>query len=166
MVKAMLNLTIQHVIALTRNQRYALHEGINLVVVGVSVPVWYMNKATSEPAKEVFCKYSITNTKDDTPIMAKGEGYELVLPYREGKSLEITDEQWRELNMKNPDKLERMYANCVQEVSSKNLLDIKDGGCSHLSYREHSKIRHEGKELQIVHFIQICDIERLKESLC
>ena len=162
----MLNLTIQHVIPLTRKQRYALHEGINLIVIGVSVPVWYMNKATSEPAKEVFCKYSISNTKEDTPITAKDDGYEMVLPYRPGKKLGLTNEQWRELNMKNPDKLERMYAECVQEVSSVNLLDLEDGGSAFLNYREHSEVRHEGKKLHIVHFVQICDVDRLSENLC
>jgi len=57
----MLNLTIQHFIHLARDQRYALHEGIELVVVGVSIPVWFLDKVTSEPAKEVFCRYYLKN---------------------------------------------------------------------------------------------------------
>lgn len=162
----MLNLTIQHVIPLTRKQRYALHEGINLVVIGVSSPVWYINKATSEPAKEVFCQYSISNTREDVPITIKEDGYNLVLPYRPGKGLDITNEQWRELHLKNPEKLELMYKQCVQEVSSKSLLDIIDGGAAYLSYREHNEVKHEGRKLQIIHFIQIIDVERLTESLC
>jgi hypothetical protein len=160
----MLNLAIQHVIHLTRSQRYALHDGIHLVVTGMSVPVWYMDKATSEPAREVFCKYYLKNTKEDVPIEAKDDGYELTLPFREGKGLEISNEEWRELNLTNPEKLEHMYDQCVQEVSSKNLLDIPDG-CAHLTYREHSEVLHDDKKLHIIHFVQICDVGDLLESL-
>lgn len=142
-----------------------MHAGINLVVTGVSVPVWYMGKATSEPAKEVFCKYWIANTREDRPIAIQDDGYDLVLPYREGKGLDLSDEDYRELLLKNPAKLEHLYAQCVQPVSSQNLLDIGDGGGAYLSYREHSEVRHEGKKLQIVHFVQISDMESLKESL-
>lgn len=162
----MLNLTIQHVIHLTRDQRYALHDGIDLVVTGISIPVWCLDKTTSEPAREVFCTYYINNSREDEPIVAKDDGYELSLPYREGKSLDISLEDWRELNMKNPDKLERMYNKCVQEISSKNLLDISDGGSAYLNYREHSELEHENRKMQIIHYVTICGIERLNESLC
>lgn len=162
----MLNLAIQHVVHLTRSQRYALHDGIDLVVTGMSVPVWYVDKATSEPAREVFCKYYLKNAKADVPVEAKDDGYEITLPYRQGKSLEISNEDWRELQMKNPEKLEHMYDQCVQEVSSKNLLDIIDGGSAYLSYREHSEVMQDDKKLHIIHFIQICDISQLLESLC
>jgi len=161
----MLNLAIQHIIHLTRSQRYAIHEGINLVVTGVSIPVWYMGQATSEPAREVFCQYTLSNTKQETPIVIRPNGYDVVLPFRRGKSLDLSDEDYRELMIKNPNKLEHLYQQCVPEVSSKNLLDLKDGGASHLSYREHSELMHEGKKLQLVHFMQIYDIDRLTDTL-
>ena len=163
----MLNLAIQHVIHLTRNQRYALHDGICLVVTGLSVPVWYLDKDTSEPAREIFCKYYLKNAKEDHAIEVKPDGYELTLPFREGKGLEISDDDWRELKMKNPDKLEHMYEQCLQEVSSKNLLDVTDGGGTYLSYREHNEItQKDGSKLHMVHFVQMYDISQLQESLC
>lgn len=160
----MLNLTVQHHIHLNKEQRYAIHAGEELVVTGVSVPVWYLNKVTSEPAKEVFCRYYIKNDKEDTPVLVQKDGFEITLPYREGKGLNITDEEWRELSLNNPEKLELMYANCVQEVSSKNLLDLIDGGSKHMAYKEYNKIEQEKRTLKIMHFVQLDDIEKLLRS--
>lgn len=162
----MLNLTIQHLIHLTREQRYALHEGIEIVVVGVSVPVWFVNKITSEPAKEIFCHYYIKNPKVDNPVKVRGDGFEITLPYREGKGLSLTDEEWRILNLQNPEKLERMYKQCVPEVSSQNLLDIQDGGNGgHLYYREHNKIQEDAQTLHMMHYVQISPIEDLVATI-
>lgn len=161
----MLSLTVQHLIHLSKKQRYALHSGIELVVFGVSVPVWHIDKVTSEPAKEVFCKYYLKNTKQDAAIVVRDDGFEIVLPYRQGKGLEITDEEWRELKFKNPEKLELMYRKCVQEVSSKNLLDIEDGGSGHMFYREHNKFKESERTLDIIHFVQIEKLDKLVSSL-
>jgi len=161
-----LNLTIQHLIYLTREQRYALHEGIEIVTTGVSVPVWFVGKVTSEPAREVFCHYYIKNTRIDHPVKVKKDGYEIILPHREGKGLTITDEEWRILQVQNPNKLERMYQQCLPEVSSKNLLDLQDGGNGgHLYYREHNKIQEEDQTLNMMHYVQIGPMEELMESL-
>jgi hypothetical protein len=161
-----LNLTIQHLIHLTREQRYALHEGIEIVTVGICVPVWFVNKMTSEPAREVFCNYYIQNPKADHPIKVRGDGFEITLPYREGKGLSLTDDEWRILHNQNPEKLERLYKQCVAEVSSKNLLDIGDGGNGgHLCYREHNKIQEDGQTLNMMHYIQISPIEDLTASI-
>lgn len=160
----MLSLTVQHLIHLSKKQIYALHSGIELVAFGVSVPVWHIDKVTSEPAKEVFCKYYLKNTKQDTPIVIRDDGFEIVLPYRQGKCLEITDEEWRELKFNNPEKLESMYQKCVQEISSKNLLDIKDGGSGHMSYREHN-IKKSERIPNVMHFVQINSMDKLKDSL-
>lgn len=161
----MLNLTIQHMIHLTRDQRYAVHEGIELVVPGISIPIWFMEKVTSEPAVEVFCRYYLKNPKQDVPVQIKDDGFEISLPCRPGKELGLTDEQWRELNLKNPDKLDRMYKNTPSEVSSKNLLDLRDGGSARLMYREQNKLKQNDKFLNVMHFIQIGDMQVLLDSL-
>lgn len=162
----MLNLSIQHMIHLNKEQRYALHNGIELVVVGVSVPVWFMDRVTSEPAKEVFCKYYLKNTKQDTPIAVREDGYEITVPYREGKSLIVTDDEWRRLNREEPEKLEALYKEqSLQEVSSKNLLDVRDGGCRAMTYREHSKLQQDKKLLNVVHFVQISAMDNLLQTL-
>lgn len=161
----MLNIAIQHIIHLTKKQRYALHDGIDIVVTGISIPVWHLGKNTSEPAKEVFCNYYLRNSKNDIPLKIKKDGYEITLPYRKGEKLEISNEDWRELNLHNPDKLDLMYQQCKTEISSKNILDKKDGGDTHLKYREHSNAKHKDKIINVSHYVKILDIQELENSL-
>ena len=161
----MLRLTIHHNIHLTREQRYALHNGEDLNVIGVSIPIWLIKKGTSEPANEIFCRYYLKNPKIDTPIKIFDDGYEISLPYREGKKIYISDKEWRELNSNDPEKLEDMYVKTIKEVSSKNILDIKDGGSEFLNYRELNKVMIKKKELNIMHHITINKIENLIDRL-
>ena len=161
----MLNLTIHHSIYLNKQQRYALHEGIDLVVVGVSVPVWCFKNFTSEPGKEIFCNYYLKNQKKDHPIQILEDGFEITVPYRPGSAPPLSDEQWREWNLKDKKKLEEHYESCVNEVSSKNLLDIKDGGGKCLTYREHNQVKKGDTLMKILHYVGIEDEEVLLESL-
>jgi len=162
----MLSLAIHHNLWLTRDQRYAVHNGIELVIVGVSVPVWVANqKSTSEPAQEIFCKYNLKNTKINEPIKINKDGYEITLPYQEGTLPSLTDEEWRELNATNPSKLDEVYSKCKKSVCSKNLLDLKDGGCKCLSFREHNKMKNDNEIINFIHFVNIMDMEELTKSL-
>ena len=163
----MLNLTVAHNIYLTRDQRYALHEGEEFEIVGVSVPVWTQNgKALNEPTSEVFCKYYLSNPRQELPIVILEDGYVVCVPFRPGKKVKpLSDEEWRRLSFHNPQALEKWYKAQVYEVSSKNLLDIQDGGSAHLSYREHNKIKKNDTMLNIMHFVSIDDMEILNDSL-
>lgn len=161
----MLRLNIYHNIHLTKEQRYDLHAGKDMKVTGVSVPVWFLGTATSEPAQEVFCNYYLKNPKKEIPIKILNDGYEINLPYRPSSMPEISDEEWRDLNLNNPKKLNKIYESYKKEVSSKNLLDICDRGSKFLNYRELNKIFIKEKELNIMHHITIGDIEELKKSL-
>ena len=161
----MLSLTIHHNIHLTRDQRYALHEGIDIISVGFSVPIWFMNKMTSEPGKEVFCRYYLKNDKEDSPIQIIRDGYEITIPHRPGEPLKMSNDEWRRLNREDPEKLRAMYDGLVKEVSSKNLLDIQDGGGQCLVYREHNKVKKDDSMLSIMHFIQVNDMEHLTGSI-
>jgi hypothetical protein len=159
----MLSLAIHHNVYLTNEQRYALHRGEEVTTVGVSVPVWYANGVTSEPAREVFCNYVLKNPRQEIPVRILDEGYEIALPYREGTKLAISNEEWKQLLRENPTKLESLYSELVEEVSSKNLLDIRDGGSEHLSYRELNKIQRGEQVLRVMHFISIDRIEKLSQ---
>jgi len=156
----MLALTIHHNIRLTRAQRYELHEGTDVEVVGVSVPVWFMGKATSEPAKEVFCKYYIKNTKREHPIKMLSNGFEITLPNRPGSrpDKEISNDEWREMRQHQKD---MYYAQFVPEISSKCLLDIPDGGSKRLNYREQNKVKHDDEFMSIMHYINIGDMSEM-----
>ena len=161
----MFSIAINHNIWLTRDQRYSLHEGNTIVVVGVSLPVWvFKDKKTSEPAKEIFCKYHLKKS-DESPIKILEDGYEITIPTREGTLPKISDEEWRDLNQNDPDKLEDMYRKCQNECNTKNLLDIKDGGSEYLNFREHNKISIDNELINFIHFVEVSNIEVLIDSL-
>lgn len=88
----MATLTITHYIYLTNEQRYNLHFGENIEVIGVCVPVWFHRGTTSEPAQEIFCKYLIKNEKPGNAISLLEEGFSINLPQnKEGLSQDLLD---------------------------------------------------------------------------
>ena len=62
-LKTMSNLilAISHNIFITEDQEKEILERNPVELMGVSVPVWHHSGKSSEPAKEVFCKYFIHN---------------------------------------------------------------------------------------------------------
>lgn len=162
-----MDLTISHHIYLNREQRYEIHEGKEFDVIGVSLPVWTENgEIINKHTKEIFCKYYLSNPKKELAITILKDGFEITLPYRPGKqNKSLSDEEWRRMNFHNPELLDEWYKKQIYEVSSKNLLDLKDGGSAHLYYREHNKIKKNDTILNIMHFVSINDISKLEKSL-
>lgn len=150
----MLSLAIHHNIRLNADQRMSLHEGNDVDTIGVSVPVWFMDGVTTEPGRELFCKYRLRNPKSELPIRICEDGYEIFLPYREGSRPPISDEEWRRLSRDRPDLLDEYYDKWVPEVSSRNLLDPPHGGGS-LAYRESNKVKRGDHTITIMHFVCI-----------
>jgi hypothetical protein len=146
--KRMNVLIISHYIYLNREQRYELHSGKKIEVVGISIPVWFNKGTTSEPAKELFCKYQITNEPKEKEITPFEEGYIINLPQKPD-----LDEQ--EMNL---------YFS-VETKTSENLLDIKDGGSEELEFKQYSKIKKDNKEFNVLHFVEIKTEEVLKNTL-
>jgi len=161
----MITLAIYHGIHLNREERYALHAGHEITTVGVSIPIWFKGKVTSEPCKEVFCRYVIRNPKKDMPIQILQNGYEIPIPYREGYTPTMSDEEWRKTNMEAPEKLEQFYGRFIPEVSSVSLLDPCDGGTGSLAYREQNKVKREKYEVTIIHYVCFDSRERLCQNL-
>ena len=116
-----LTLTIAHNIFLTREERYALHAGNTIDVVGVSIPVWFDKNVTSEPAREVFCRYVLQNDPLESSTRIITDGYQIPLPNENIKEEPISDEIWRSLSNKE---LYVYYENQGIQASSKNLLDV------------------------------------------
>lgn len=156
-------LIIHHKLHLTKDQRYLLHKGENVETIGISIPVWMIGSKTTEPASEVFCKYVLKNTKEENPIKITDEGYEITIPAKdwiEGENIS-NEKYWK---MTEEEKYE-FYKLKGTQASSKNLLDIKDGGSGSLAYREHNKINHKNHQLSVVHFVNIESIEHLIDSI-
>jgi hypothetical protein len=159
----MLTLVVSHVIGLTREQRYDLHAGKPVDVVGVSVPVWFEKGSTSEPANEVFVNYKLTNKKESFPIKMTKCGFEINIP-------QANPEAEAEIKQLPKDALEIVGVN-TNFPNSTNLLDLKDGGSEFLQFRQYAKTNliADGqvtrKPLNIVHCVEIRPIEDVIQTL-
>lgn len=142
---------ISHNIFLTREERYSLYEQGSIKVVGVSIPVWFYDKSrTSEPAKEIFCEYSISCEKKQTSsINVLKEGYEIII----GKNPDF--------NFYVPSKLKKFFFKNEYFPCAKYLLDIKDGGSEWLGFKVHD----QKENMDIIHSIEIQKMESLLDSL-
>ena len=76
----MISLNISHLIFLTKEQREELSKGGPIKCNGVSIPVWFKGGDTSEPAREVFCNYSLFFTREYRPISSNEKGYFIDIP--------------------------------------------------------------------------------------
>ena len=160
-----LTLAISHNIFLEREQRYELASGKEIEAIGVSLPVWFYKGNTSEPAQEVFCKYSLTNDKADMPISDIGHGYKINVPQTPKNyqpPVEISDDKWRKLPY---EKQEEWYMNKIIPITGKNLLDSCDGGSSYIRFRQHNRVKRNNQYINIIHFVEIGTIENLIDSL-
>lgn len=132
-------LTISHYIYLTKEERYNLFNQIPVDTIGISVPVWFYKGSTSEPAKEIFCRYCISNNENSKAITPTVDGYSLNIPQK--------------------------FINFNKDSGALRLLDVKDGGCEELVFKQHGKILKNNKQYNVVHFIEIKPIELLLETL-
>lgn len=156
-------LAISHYLHLTKAERYAWQEGQAIDVVGVSVPVWFYKGISSEPAVEVFCRYRLLTSPDGILIKHAKDGYEVTIPQKPAREfVPLPDELWKILS---PEEQEQWYKKNEEETSLKMLLDIKDGGGKFLAFRQYGKIRKNKKILNVVHFMEIKDIEDLMKTL-
>jgi hypothetical protein len=87
--------------------------------------------------------------------------YEISFNEEENKNISQTkDGYWINLPQeKNLDK------SVLEKISSKNLLDIQDGGIEELSFRQYNTISYQNKKFNIIHFVEIKPIEFLTNSL-
>jgi hypothetical protein len=148
----MATLTISHYIYLSREERYKLHFGESIDVTGISIPVWFHRGTTSEPAKEMFCKYKLTNEAINKTIISMEEGYQINLP----QNLELSGENV-------PKEVQDVVS--VKLGTSGRLLDTKDGGSEWLEFRQYNKIKKDIHEFNVVHFVEIKPYELLQDTM-
>ena len=159
-------LSLAHYIYLTRDQRYALHEGERLDVVGVTLPVWFYRGDTSEPAVEVFGQYIIDNKQDeDCIIYTIPTGYQFNLPQlpQDYQKAELSDERWRAMSFQERN---NWYEENKSPLNSKCLLDPVDGGGAYLHWTQHNKRVKGNRVLAIKNYVEIKDMSKLEDSLC
>lgn len=165
MKKKSLTLAISHSLFLTEKQRYDLFSGKSLRVIGASLPVWFHKGKTSEPAEEVFCKYTLNNKVGEASITkTKNNTYIINLPqvpenYRRPY---LSDDDWRKMTNEQKNK---WYEANPFPLSAKKLLNITDGGCGELNFKLQQEIEFRQKRVDIIHLILIKDVKELDASL-
>ena len=135
----MATLVISHSIHLTKKQRYDLNDNKKVETIGVSTPIWFDKGSTSEPAKEIFCKYFLTNYPEERAIVPLEDGYVINMP-----------QHLSEDNEKMPVEL---------------LLDEKDGGEKYLTFKQVSRVSYLEKEFEMVNLVVLSDEQELLQSI-
>jgi|GEM_PF-3933210 len=162
---AKLILAISHQIFLTKEERYALVGGETINTVAYNVPVWFFQGATSEPATEVFCRYTICNKPTGADVKFATEGYKITIPHLPSDYQplpQISNDEWRKLSMDDREKLHAQYS---PPPHGKNLLDLKDGGSAYLRFQLQKKMKKDKKFIDIVHYVTVQDMNALLCSL-
>lgn len=145
-------LTISHFLYLTRDQRYRIHAGEPVETVGVSVPVWFLKGNTSEPARELFCKYKITNDPINKAIITGEEGYTINLPQK--------------IDLKPEDKVDESFREAMKNLpTSEKLLDPKDKGTANLHFKQYNQIIIDSIEFSVIHIVELQNEDYLIDSL-
>jgi hypothetical protein len=160
----MLTLTVSHHIYLTTEQRSALLNGEQVETTGVSVPVWFYQGNTSEPATEVFCKYVLTTERENYPITPTDVGYRINLPViPEGHKIRrLHPDQASKLTLAQQEAFEKKHP-CPPSVA--DLLEPEKGGLGQLFFRRYEKIKEEGRRMNAVHSVTISKYEKLLETI-
>lgn len=155
-------LTISHNIFLTRDERYSLHEGEDLEVLGVSVPVWVYDGGTTEPASEIFCKYKLLNRERKVSIKTNPTCYEISIPKTSKVSpTGMPQSLWNNLSLEE----KQMWKYTESNLNLGTLLDITDGGSEFLVFKQYNKSRKRGLSINLIHFVEIKDISELVENI-
>ena len=163
--KASLILAVSHQIFLTREERYTLASGKQVKVICPSVPVWFYRGATSEPATEVFCRYTLTNKLGGADVKFASDGYKInipQLPLDYEQSTRLSNEEWMRLS---EEEQEKWYAQHDRPICGKNLLDLEDGGGAYIRFQLQKKMKKDKKLIDLIHYVTIQDIKILMDSL-
>jgi hypothetical protein len=161
----MLTLTVSHSIFLTEEERTSLAGGNPVEVVGISLPVWFYPGSTSEPGNEVFCKYLLTNMLEDYPVNVLTNGYKINLPQLPpGIRLQkrLPPSELQKMSRKEIDEWNKEHP---IPTSGLDLLSPERGGLGYLRFKRFIKAIEEGKRMNIVHAIEINQMEVLDKSL-
>jgi hypothetical protein len=148
-------LSISHLIFLTRDERYTLVSGKDIVVVGVSISA----KSPEDVPSEVFCRYILQNRPENIRILNTPEGYLINLPQKANVQIPtLSNDEWRAMSRTEQ---EEWYERYRLPATAESLKDIKDGGAAYLRFHYVSL----AKQSRIVHIIEIKTMESLLQSL-
>lgn len=165
-----LALFVTHSLFLTEDQIESLSKGESVCLIGHCVPVWVDAKTgmTTEPASEIFCEYTLHNSKDrsnDIEIVAK-KGYEIFVPNADGwvppppldfDQMALWSSEERISHLKERDKW------WFNNPKPPNIDGLKNGYMRFEVKKTKQKVKR--KEYSAQHVIEIANWKRLEDSL-
>lgn len=84
MKKATPVVVVTHNIFLTKDQMsFLANDWYAFDTEGVNTPIWMRGDTTSEPGKEIFCKYRIENLEETLKIKVGQKSYLINIPFQE-----------------------------------------------------------------------------------
>ncbi len=139
-------IVINHILYFTPEQRIGLvRNRISTALVGISIPVWFNQGKSTEPAKEVFCQYTVTNEPKDMMVAALPTGYRINLPQPKPLADESEENSAPDLN---------------------KLGNAEDGGSGWLIFKQFQNLKQEdGTVMHILHYVEMRDIEYYLDSI-
>lgn len=137
-------LVISHIIYLTPEERTALVKKRKPAqIVGISVPVWFHQGKSSEPAHEVLCQYMLTNEPQDMMITSLPTGYRINLP-------QVKPDQSEEETTK---------------TDFHKIGNPEDGGSGWLIFKQFQTVKPQDRTFQILHYVELRDWEYYWDSV-
>lgn len=157
-------LVVSHNIFLTKEERYAVIYGQTVKVIGISIPIWAQQGNTTEPAREIFCNYTISNSHIEKLVSFAEDGYTISLPYTtiRMRANKLPDEAWLKLSRAEQ---EIFYEKNPQIVTARCLLDPSDGGGAYMKFKYRCLMNKNNNNIATFHFVEIKTIESLIASL-
>lgn len=157
----MLVLSILHNIFLSKEEVDSLFEKEEIETIGVSVPVWYFEGNTSEPAEEVFCKYKLILGDEKQSISIMKNGYCINLPnlpedYQEKR---LTEKQ---LIKMSEDDVEKWKEENPAYINVKELLKEDK---QEIVFKHFLKKKYNKRMTNLIHTVEIAKLEKLVGSL-
>lgn len=159
----MLTIVISHNIFLTQDELVTLSKGEAIETIGVSLPVWFFKGNTSEPAREVFCEYKLTNIKEDYSVTVFAKGYRINLPQIPTTLVKLkkpSKKQWKEMTISEREDWSQKNS---MSLTGEDLLDIDEKNYFH--FKKYNKIKEGGRRMNCIHAVEISTFELLNKSL-
>lgn len=159
----MLVLSILHSIFLTPKEVENLISGEEVDAIGVSVPVWYYQGNTSEPAEEVFCKYKlkVSDKKESVSTLKNGHGYSINFPKLSSdyKEQVLSKEQ---ITTMSKEELAKWHKDNPKTSNVNDLVSEKEK----TSFKQFVKRKQKGKMTNLIHCVELMSANKLLESMC
>lgn len=155
----MATIAASHYLYLTRDQRYSLTEGKTIKCDGVYLPVWHDEGKTNEPAAEVFCVYTVRNSRRNASVEKVKQGFVIDMPFFDTIQTNESAEP-----IAAPDK-ETIKAAQRRLGTAELLLDLDDGGDECAEFSFFHKLTIGKNQHNVIHFVEIKPIELLLDTI-